>query len=101
MTILENIDIHIDKHIFENIDIDKDIPENIDIDMEISENIDIFYINIYKDILSEHSIFSAKSRAFSCFVMKYRYRLSIYWHFLKYGHFFWEYQYRQNIDKKN
>ena len=46
---LKNIDIDIDKEIFENIDIDididKDILENIDIDIdidkEISENIDI------------------------------------------------------------
>ena len=92
MTILENIDIHIDKHIFENIDIDKDIPENIDIDMEISENIDIFYINIYKDILSEHSIFSAKSRAFSCFYDEILISIvdisAFFERWMKYQHFF-------------
>ena len=86
--VLENIDIDIDKAIFENIDIDieKDILENIDIDIDmgISENIDID-INIDRDILSEKSMFSAKNRAFSyVFMMKYQYRLSIYRHFLKY-----------------
>ena len=71
MTILENVDIDIDKAVLENIDtiidIDEDIIENIDIDMGISENIDID-INIDRDILSEKSIFSAKNRAFFMFL---------------------------------
>ena len=45
MTILENIDIDIDKAALENIDIDKDTFENIDIDIneDILENIDIIW----------------------------------------------------------
>ena len=45
MTILENIDIDIDKAVLENIDIDKDTFENIDIDIneDILENIDIIW----------------------------------------------------------
>ena len=73
MTILENIDIDIDKAVLENIDIDKDTFENIDIDIneDILENIDIIWwfqkililISISigsRDILSENFIFSAK-----------------------------------------
>ena len=39
MTILENIDIDIDKAILENIDIDMGISENIDIDIDIDKGI--------------------------------------------------------------
>ena len=90
-TILKDIDIaiDIDKDNLGNIDIDieKDFLENIDIDIDIDkdylENIDID-IDIDKDILGKKIIFSTDLRLFHAFLMKYRYRLSIYRHFLKY-----------------
>ena len=56
---------------------------DIDIDKVILENIDI-NIDIDKDILGKNSFFSAEMRVFHAFLMKYRYRLSIYRLFLKY-----------------
>ena len=98
MVTLENIDIDIDKDIHKNIDIDidKEILENIDIDKVILENIDID-IDIEKDILGKKSIFfQQKLEFFHAFLIKNRYRLSIYRLFLKY---WWNIDtYFENID---
>ena len=87
-----------------DIDIDIDILENMDIDIGISDNIDID-INIKKGILRKEPIFSAESRAFSCFYEEISISivdvLTFFEISMKYQHFFWKYQYRQNIDKKN
>ena len=70
--------------------------------MGISEHIDI---DIDKGILRKKSIFSAESRAFSCFYEEISISIvdiSTFFEIsMKYQHFFWKYQYRQNIDKKN
>ena len=53
----------------------------------------------------KNPFFSAKSRAFSCFYDEISISIvdiSAFFEIsMEYWHFFWEYQYRQNIDKKN